>query len=213
MIDSGCNGMLLTIPEKKLENLVKKFPRGSDYNWEVTGGGGISTVPSINLSINKRSGKSFDLDIATDLGGFTVSLRNARFHLCWDDALELRDIVGTDYHELNQFIKTGEELTKIGITIAKRRDHCLLGQTALFGKTSVQHSNGVWMLFEPDFQYTKKIVDDFAILIKSYGQKFFLDHPKFSTLEDDDHDGELDNDEIEYWGDDDYKRMDDNNFL
>jgi len=195
MIDSGCNTVLLMIPDGKVDNMEILFPL-KDHQWSFKTGGGISAVPSLNLVIQSLIPKPFEFKFATDLGGFSFSENNPlRFHLSWEDAeyfknnLSQLNLPPDHVKDLNSFIAIGNTLKKDNIDIGKKRDHCLFGQNIIKLYNTVQLGDEFWFMFSK-----KSTIDDNLLLKYRTPVNDFVTenlvatkNPGFFTLEDDDH--------------------------
>lgn len=194
MFDTGCNTHLLPLEKDKINNIIELFP-ADKYVWQISGSKGTGALSPPVLIINSINGKSemFNVKISCDLYPFETFLEFLRFHLSYEDTVDLfkcSDFVSLSSNSkliLNNFIKTVESLKNIypDIKIGERRSHALFGQNFMNKKQLLQKGN-VSAVLSQDFNF-KDVVSIYGQL-EIMGKKAVEDIENFDDLEDEDHD-------------------------
>ena len=177
MIDNGCSSLLLPFPGV---DVLRAFI-GPEYNWKISSSGGNGAVNSVILLIKHFEDTSIgDIKLA---GKRVCSLPFLRIHL---NTTTAGQVIGMGKLR-------GGNLTRIQAFVAmnsppKPRRHVLLGQMVLNDFISVQHRSSFVICSELP---TRQDMSDVHELLND------IEKPDgFDDLEDDDHDGDGDFEEI-----------------
>jgi len=177
MIDSGCNSILLPLPES-LEFLEKTFVE-PQYSWRIRTGKGVSGS-SLCLYITAVIGK-----IQVSIHGKAVAeVDRLRFHLSSEDVKNLSACSALDITQKDlivQFFQTH---------VVSRRKHALLGQDILRFHLCVQ-TRDCFIVLNPTCDSIPVSVRYLnALLVQESVKSTNAWTKEFEDLEDDDHDGD-----------------------
>jgi hypothetical protein len=134
MIDSGCNTILLPIPNGDvLREMVKNFPMDR-YSWNISHSAGASALSCPILTITPLVGTVL-VELAKDCRICQSQVPFLRFHVCYEDANTMfKENFGVLNREaLDTFVQTVDAARSSvpQATIGERRSYALLGQQFL----------------------------------------------------------------------------------
>jgi len=133
LLDTGCNSSLLNIEDGQLQSIFKAFPP-QEYTYQISQGGGVATVQDPVMTITTLL-RPIEWQLSIDLNQFNFTTVSLRFHICYDDAVEILKYAPDFMHTgaLSTYVKT-MDVVKSAVDkfeTNRRRKHSLLGRTVL----------------------------------------------------------------------------------
>lgn len=187
MIENGCNSFLLPFKEECMTRYS-----GEMYQWQISQSRGTGAVKSPTLIIAIAGGVSSLGSMSLAGSGPLLELTHLRFHLGTESARLLSShakLSDSGRTILTAFLSQME----IGNQVSPERRHVLLGQAYLKTVLSIQ-LGGIIMMVDATVFPTLSDYNRVAGLLEPLRHDF----PEFDDLEDEDHDGDADEEHLQY---------------
>jgi hypothetical protein len=192
MVDNGCNSALLPFPTDKgsLEDFAN-----ARFIWSVSQSMGTGVVHSPVLKIKSRI--SFEFPVELNGKELPVRIPFLRFHLGKASASFVR-VHESYYRQLGEGCKEALDrfLTDLGEMDAPERRHVLLGQSFIGQVFSAQLGDITIFLDKTRWHLLAPRLPDLFALCTVNAETLVQSYEGFDDLEDEDHDGDADEEDV-----------------